>query len=214
MMQDVTMKAAHTSNPGITPARKRSVMETIPLAPYRISGTDGGIITPRTPLTEFTAVAKDLGYFSSSMAGIMKPPIAAVVAGAKRAVEKTGESGYLGKASPQMPRKNPAQVEKALRERTVRHNIAREQKKGHGHEGKGVKGIEKLLRKPHHGHAVRDETCQSGQANGNANGNADNNKRRENKEQNDNGTHISFSPQNGTGWEGGQASAAGPPEVR
>ena len=49
-------------------------------APNRISGTDGGIMAPRHPATALVEAANDAGYLSLTMAGMVDPPTAAVVA--------------------------------------------------------------------------------------------------------------------------------------
>ena len=55
------MRAHPMRIPGAMVATKRSLMETPAVEPKRMSGMLGGIMMPRQPEVEFTAVANSLG---------------------------------------------------------------------------------------------------------------------------------------------------------
>src|SRR5690606_25258333 len=63
------------------PARNMLPTETPPITPYKTNGILGGMITPMDPAEAATAEAKPPSYLRATIAGIIKPPIAATVAG-------------------------------------------------------------------------------------------------------------------------------------
>src|SRR5699024_6676905 len=66
---------------GIMPARNMLPTETPPITPYKTNGILGGMMTPIDPAEAATADAKPPSYLRAIIAGIIKPPIAATVAG-------------------------------------------------------------------------------------------------------------------------------------
>src|SRR5699024_4578050 len=68
------------NNPGKIPAINNPLIDTPAETPYNTKGTLGGIIIPVVPPATCTAVAKLRSYPALIIAGIMIPPIAAVVA--------------------------------------------------------------------------------------------------------------------------------------
>src|SRR5699024_8081966 len=67
--------------PGIIPAKNMDPIETVPTTPYITNGILGGINTPIEPAEAVIAAAKPGLYLCSFIAGIIKEPIAATVAG-------------------------------------------------------------------------------------------------------------------------------------
>ena len=69
--------------PGMMPAMKRSLTDSPVTTPYITMGMLGGIMTPSAPAEASRPVAHFRSYPISASMGIMRPPMAATVAGAE-----------------------------------------------------------------------------------------------------------------------------------
>src|SRR5699024_9231527 len=82
----VSSSAIPIRTPGMIPAMNIAPTDTLPTAPYTTNGMEGGMMTPMEPAAAVTPEENPLAYLLAIIAGIMKLPMAATVAGPDPAI--------------------------------------------------------------------------------------------------------------------------------